>query len=344
MPRIGRFIPTIQYSLLQPESLQRLLEKSYQIARLDGCDFLARGFNDTYRIRAGKKSFYFRVYRGGCRSLQDVEGELAVLAHLAQSTSPPIGNSSQSQSLPIPRKDKRVISPMEFPEGTRYGVLFEEAPGVCITRPTIEECELTGRTLGMLHKKLDSVKAPSLTRPLMNRDYYVRAALTGASALLRKTRKSDLIRFKEVAIKAALFLSKLKRKPEVYGVCHGDIHARNLRIQHQRCTYFDFDFCGFGFRSYDLATYYWSRFQIEHDSNEDGEKRYHALLKGYQEIRTLTPEELTSIPAFVLLREYWAIGCKVAYASLWGTEGIEDRFWDQRFEFIDDWLDHLGQC
>ena len=343
MPRTQHFTPKIHYSLLEPESLCILLKDGYDLPTPRSCEFLARGFNDTYRISFPKKRLYFRVYRSGTRSYDDVVGELNVLRHLERSRSVAATPVVQGQSLPIRRNDGELITTLLYPEGKRYGVLFEEAPGASINRPSVQECESIGVSLAQMHKKLDSFTINRSTRPSINKGYFVKDSLLGARKVLGKERYADLKRLKEVGTNAVRYLSKLKRTSENFGMCHGDVHTRNLRLHGNSCVFFDFDFCGIGFRAYDIATFYWSRFQIEHDSDEDALIRYEGFLKGYQSIRPLSPEESNSILTFVLLREFWAIGVKLTHSTVWGAEGVEARFWDQRFEFIDDWLDHMGQ-
>ena len=89
-------------------------------------------------------------------------------------------------------------------------------------------------------------------------------------------------------------------------------------------TLFDFDFCGLGWRVYDLATF------LIGESPEIAS----AFLEGYQAVRTLTGEEKQLIPLFQIAQNIWMLGTRASYINEWGDYRFTDAFVDHVMDQI----------
>jgi len=100
---------SISYSTLSPSAVVSHIWREYKVGELTGAEFLARGLNDTFRVRAGDRTYGFRVYRAGWRSRSETEYELEILLHLDR--------KGIAVSKPIGSRDGSLLYPIEQPEG-----------------------------------------------------------------------------------------------------------------------------------------------------------------------------------------------------------------------------------
>jgi Ser/Thr protein kinase RdoA (MazF antagonist) len=89
-------------------------------------------------------------------------------------------------------------------------------------------------------------------------------------------------------------------------------------------TLFDLECCGTGACVYDLACYWRSRVGLRPTNDEPPRAEWQALLRGYEQVRTLAPAELRAIPAVATLRAVWVIALPAATGSTWGQDWLLD--------------------
>ena len=70
---------------------------------------------------------------------------------------------------------------------------------------------------------------------------------------------------------------------------------RKIRYTQLHIAMFDFEFCAYGYRVYDIATFRWSR-------GSDNPKLWDASLNGYQSVRKLNESGMEAIEAFIQAR------------------------------------------
>jgi len=99
------------------------------------------------------------------------------------------------------------------------------------------------------------------------------------------------------------------------GLCHGDCHGYNARIDGDLATLFDFDDGGVSWHAYDLATYLRN---CEIVSSSSCRELWTAFLGGYQSIRILPEADRAALEAMVLVRELWTFGAWAEGAEHWG--------------------------
>ena len=122
----------------------------------------------------------------------------------------------------------------------------------------------------------------------------------------------------------------MPKEPPAYGVVHGDVIRANALVgEDGTVTVLDFDFCGIGWRAYDVASY------LLTIRNTPTEAEFaEAFLAGYTDIRALTPEEREAMPLFEAVRAIFAIGTPAKYVDHWGSEYLY-AFLDQSLERLE---------
>mgnify|MGYP000182659935 CR=1 FL=1 len=197
------------------------------------------------------------------------------------------------------------MTSLAAPEGERVGALFASAGVVEAREISAAQSRDLGRLAGMLHATVDGGNA-SYARPPIDEDALIDAPLAATRGAIAGG--DDLAFLETVAERVRHRLSELPRGAPDYGYCHGDLHPGNVRFDTSgQPTLFDFDFCGDGWRAYDLAVFLWNTFG-ERRPRRWRESRWRAFLRGYREVRPL-PEGLDeAVPLFLAARQIWFIG------------------------------------
>ena len=110
-----------------------------------------------------------------------------------------------------------------------------------------------------------------------------------------------------------------------WGLIIGDLNQYNHLHHNSKIYLLDFDLCGYGWRSYDLATYRWSLLK---DNNS--ERIWHKFLEGYSKNRNFMNEEIKIIPYFVIARQMWIMASNSTYQDL----ALNKKYWDDAFETL----------
>jgi Ser/Thr protein kinase RdoA (MazF antagonist) len=110
-----------------------------------------------------------------------------------------------------------------------------------------------------------------------------------------------------------------------FGLIHGDLNGGNIHVSSSGdATIFDFDHFGYGWRAYDLTSFYRGP-----DSSAEQQERANAFFEGYETVRPLTEAERASLPAFAACRELWDTGDMLRaaawYGDSWAGETICER-------------------
>ena len=119
-----------------------------------------------------------------------------------------------------------------------------------------------------------------------------------------------------------------------WGFCHGDPCAANARIKDGVTTFFDFDFCGASWRSYDLANFLWA-LSLHKDPKRAG--KWKAFLDGYRSQRPLRRDDLAAVPLFVAARQLWLLGLQLGNLDRWGRWWVNDAYFDFHLKLLWDW-------
>ena len=294
----------MKHSLIDEKVIQYYL-KDYGLSPFSEVRFLTRGLNDTYIIYTDENIYIFRIYRHGWRDKRAIMFELDALCHLRQ--------NDFSASFPIRRQDNQLLCDINAPEGIRYGVLFSYSEG---ERPQInvDNAKVFGTSLGKLHNVTASFEPASKRGFSLDVDYLIekQKALI-VQPLHTYLGKKAVDSFTEITDHLQ---EELADKELETGFCHGDFHNHNMHILDGEIEVFDFDCCGMGFRAYDVAVSWWN---LLHNYQNQEVECWDSFLKGYLSQRTLSDDDMKSLPLFITARRIWLMGTMLQNDDVWGT-------------------------
>jgi Ser/Thr protein kinase RdoA (MazF antagonist) len=320
----------VVHSILSSRDLATYVERNYDIGQVTECKLLTMGMNDTYFLKTVQDKYVLRIYHRNWRTESDVSYEIDALLYLASKNVP--------VSKPLQRRDGARCAPIAAPEGSRYSVLFTYAPGVGIAYEKNEEefAFLYGKSVAQIHteskafssqhKRIELSLVSLLNNPLKEIEP------------LLSHRPEDWTYLVELTQRLIEHIEKLDLTNNLErGFCHGDFHGWNAHIdERQTLTFFDFDFCGVGWRAYDIATFIWG-------ARLRGKQRTRSthFIRGYTEVRSLKESELLAIPFFVAIRQIWLEGTLLSKGREGGIGWCDDRYLDKQIKL---WRELDDEC
>lgn len=81
-------------------------------------------------------------------------------------------------------------------------------------------------------------------------------------------------------------------------------------------TFFDFDYCGLGWRSYDIAVFRWA-LEMHKLPEEEIKRSWESFIDGYLSNRKLYEIDIKVIPLFVAVRQLWLMGSHMGSKDNW---------------------------
>ncbi|HVL25607.1 MAG TPA: phosphotransferase [Thermomicrobiales bacterium] len=315
-------------SVFVVEALAGLLAAEYGLADVR-CQLIKGTIRDTYAVATANEQYVFSIYRHGHRTMEESAAEADLLDHLAA------GN------VPVAPAIRRVtgewLLPIFAPEGVRHGVLFRFVPGRHLDRqPEPALAARYGRAIASIHARADDGLA-SLPRPHLDIIDMMDRALD-ALANVVPHRHRDLAYLQDVAARLAPGIGALPMEPPGYGIVHGDVIPSNAQVTPEdQVVVLDFDFCGYGWRAYDVATFLGEmRFWSAPAAAEA------AFLAGYEDVRTLAIWEWAALPALEVARHVASLGTPAIYVNDWGSAYLTDGLFDRLVATIQEAAARLG--
>jgi Ser/Thr protein kinase RdoA (MazF antagonist) len=121
----------------------------------------------------------------------------------------------------------------------------------------------------------------------------------------------------------------LPKESPAYGLIHGDAIRANAQVaDNGTVTVLGFDFCGLGWRAYDIASYL-----LTVRGTPDESAFAEAFLQGYTSVRPLSDNEYHTLPLFEAVRAIIEIAVPAMYVDTWGSSYV--------YSFLDRSLEHL---
>lgn len=309
---------SVVHSIFEGTALIDTVLHNYLINKPLSCKLYKRGLNDTYLIEAEQERYILRIYRCSWRNTQEIGFELDLLAFLNQ--------KNQPVAYPLLRKDGGFTTEVLAPEGLRYAAVFTYAPGCAVNHKLhADQSYILGKVLAEIHQELNCFSS-NFTRNPLNSEYLLHRSFLAITSVY-KHRQHELDYLEQLIKKITSQIARFRlpfNAPE-YGICLGDVHSGNVHFtQHNQPTLFDFDQCGYSWRAFDIAKFLHAALRM----NIDIEVRNN-FIEGYQTIRQLSEDELTSIPVFVQTAHIWVMGISTSVVG-----DVLPYGW-----FDDDWLD-----
>lgn len=279
------------------------------------CHLIRRGLNDNYALRSADGARYVaRLYSIRPRGDFNVDFEVALLAHLAA--------KGAGVASAVPAVDERMHVPLQFPEGPRALVLFRHAEGAI--PDTLDEVELTGRTLAHIHNAARDYAGPPSRYAL---DGHHLAGRTLGYLQSHPELDAELLETYDRLVHRLLEELTAAEGGFTRVVCHGDTHGFNNHVHAdtagtKKAVFFDFDDAGPGFLAYDLSVLPWSHlFRKALKEPDDAlRERWTHYLRGYRAGGGVVSErDMAALPLFIQLRHLWNLGEAVGRLHHWGT-------------------------
>ena len=309
------------YSLLAPEALISLLLPNYELGTIKSCEFWHRGLSDIYLVNIQDKLYILRVSHHHWRSESEIAFELQLLTFLHEHQIP--------VAYPLKTKEDELFLAINAPEGKRYAALFPYAPGtVALGDLDVSQSHLLGETLAQLHQVGQEFACPVKRQPL-NLNYLLDDSLATIAPFLADSRP-ELAELLETARAIKHQLQDLPIQRPYWGICWGDPHSGNVHFTpDNRLTLFDFDQCGYGWRSFDIAKFG----QVCLQTGLSHQVRA-AFLSGYQAIAELTSWEIECLPALTQVAHLWAWAISLSTAQHYDYSRLDRHYFRQRLEHL----------
>jgi Ser/Thr protein kinase RdoA (MazF antagonist) len=319
---------------LHEAALAVLLARDYDLGARVSCRLHLERLNDTYCVDSIRGRYVLRVYRHGWRSAAEVQAEVDLLFHL-QAEGLPV-------AAPVPRWSGGYVTTIAAPEGERYAVLFEFAPGrsVRATDPdsyTPERARRMGDLAARIHLAADK-RNGSLDRPSLDAAELLERPLETAAHYFDH-KAQDMAWLRACAGRLANEISSLPTGSPQYGICHGDIQLSNVNFDEDDSpTIFDFDLSVYGWRTWDLAIFQTTVFSFLSDNGRQSEI-WDAFLEGYSQVRAPSAEEMRSMPFLVAAHLIHFMGICVGLRLNTGDYWIPGRI-DRTFQRLKEWVEN----
>ena len=307
------------YSILSSKELLNKVIPNYPIGKAHDCIFLESGFNDTFLIKGEQQDHILRVYRIGRKTLDDINFEVEVLLHLKAMN---IGVSH-----PIQRSDGSYITPISTAEGVRYGIVTPFAKGKPFTYANLDEAHIYGESVAKIHNATENFSSTYQRQPLDD-NYLINAPLVSIQDFSNISQEhTEYIR--QLSSRLSKRLKEMKQSDLDYGFCHGDTHGWNAHISSRGVEFFDFDFCGYGLRAYELSVFRWSA-RLRDKENE----RWNEFISGYRSVKAIREADLELVPLFMAIRDIWLIGQHIQNTAVFGRNWMNESYFQKRIDFL----------
>lgn len=307
------------YSTLSADELLEKVIPYYQIGKVKNCILWESGFNDTYKIEGESKDYILRVYRFGRRTLDDIEFEIEVLLHLK--------SKSVSVSYPLERIDEKHITSISTAEGLRYVIVTNCAQGKPFAYDTLDEAFLYGKHVAMVHKATEGFYS-TRKRQILNEEFLIEAPLASIESFSGVS-PEHIEYINQLSSRLSVCLGNMNSSELDYGFCHGDFHGWNAHALLSDVEFFDFDFCGFGLRAYELSVFRWSA-RLGGKEKE----RWEEFISGYRSIRSIKDVDLELTTIFMAIRDIWLIGQHIDNTKVFGRNWMNIDYFDKRIKFL----------
>jgi Ser/Thr protein kinase RdoA (MazF antagonist) len=266
--------------------------------------------------------------------MAEVQSELDLLLHLKASGVVAI--------IPVSKRNGTFISEFMTVNGVRHGVLYTSVGVREFSRmeETIESNERLGTYIASVHAAWDKYNG-SIDRWSLDASTFIDCSMD-AVRQFSEIHEFDIDFLEDVAKHIKKKLISFSTEAPQFGVCHGDFYSGNVRVDaNNNPILIDFDFCGNGWRAYDISMYAYP-FAMGCDTAklQQRENRKDQFLNGYNKVRAMSENEVNSIALFIPFRRIFNIGTLyISYLpNTWGDSNVIGNV-DGDIEMLKKWID-----
>jgi len=312
------------HSTVSADAALDLVRQYYPASNPQCCRILALGCHDNYFIQGIRRNFVLRLYRHSWWPEKDIDEELRFLQFLAR--------RKVNVCTPVLSSSRQRYINAECAEGVRQAALFDYIPG----RPLghnygKRQSNMTrlGELLAIIHDVSDDIK-PAIQRWRMDFDSVFTPLLSNIAEIIVHRRK-DIAFIHQLAQQVKEEI--LSHDNLDIGLCHGDLHLHNVMLQDDgTLTVFDFDWCTYSWRLYDLATIYWSM-----QFGKQATAPLAAVLRGYSRGRKLISRDKKLLPWFLIFRQFEFLHFQLSIRHRFGYAWLNDNYYDHHIGLLKKW-------
>ncbi|MDP9075991.1 MAG: phosphotransferase [Bacteroidota bacterium] len=325
-----QIFPT-RYSTLSSEALNVFISERYGL-KDTSCRLLIRNVSDTYVVENQTDKYIFKIYRDAHRKLDEIGGEAELLTIL--------NDKGACVSYPIKDLSGTIIQSFNAAEGTRYGMLFTYAKGKVVNVMNEEQLATLGKEMATVHNITSSIQL-NHKRIEFNIDTTIIQPLETVKPAFAdlEDEYADLIAISKTVIAK---LNEFDFTNFSYGYCHYDFLPKNFHFdEHNKLTFFDFDFAGKGYLANDITSLYIHYFMevfMNRQTREQADTAFAVFVESYRKVRALHSDELKAIP-------YLGFGFWVFYLGFqhdnfedWSNIFFGPKFLKDRVALIKKWM------
>jgi Ser/Thr protein kinase RdoA (MazF antagonist) len=307
----------ITYSTLAPQALVDRILSRYGVGEITSCVFWMRGLSDIYLVETHNSRYVLRVSHAHWRSKAEIEFELELLAFLQ--------NNHIPVAYPLRTEDAQLAIEIVSPEGKRYASLFTYAAGqVAVGDLNKVQAQKLGETLAKLHHIAQDFQCHA-ARPHLTVNYLLDDSLRDLSPFFNDHTRAYM---HEAIAQIKEQIEYLPKTFPIWSVCWGDPHSGNVHFtETNEITLFDFDQCGYGWRSFDIAKF----LQVTLKAGISPSVRK-AFLQGYQSVQPLQEIELKCMQPLMQAAQIWAWAISVKWAIVHNHSRLDTSYFLQRLE------------
>lgn len=255
--------------------------------------------NFVYQYESNKTQYILRITHSSHRSMNQIQGELEFIDHLAK--------GGANVIVPVLSPDGEFVERIEAADGSEFYVIsYIKALGEFIPyeKRTPEVFRLWGKTIGQMHR-LTQKFFPS--KPEFRRiswfedDLYIPENNIHEEDFVIREKFHDLLNQ----------IKKLPIEDNSYGLIHSDVHGGNIVWDGKNLKVFDFDDAMYQFLLSDLAIVFYyetQRWDLDDEDRyslrERAEQMISPLFEGYNEEHSLDKKWIKEIPTFIRLRDF----------------------------------------
>jgi Ser/Thr protein kinase RdoA (MazF antagonist) len=321
-----------QYSTLSSVALKDKLQEVYDLIDIR-CNLHIRNVSDTYLLENETYKYIFKIYRDSHRKLNEIKGEVDLLNKLRA--------AGARVSYPIKDIGGSYIQAFNAAEGIRHGVLFSFAPGSVVYSLTDEQLEKLGKEMALIHNISSDVQID-----FFRKEYTIDNTIIQPLEVLKPAFSELEEEYKWLNKMADTVIAKLQHfnlQDFSYGYCHYDFLPKNFHFDKDgNITFFDFDFAGKGYLVNDIMSFYIHYF-LEVSSNkiskEEAVRAFNVFIESYRTVRTLTNEELSTIPYLGFAFWVFYLGFQFENFDDWSSIFFNTQFIKGRVALIKKWMD-----
>lgn len=293
-------------SFLDRDALARRLEDEYGLTEVR-CQLITATVRDVYLVTSAQGRFALYIYRHAQRSPEQIAGEWELVDYLYRAGLP--------VAPAIPRSSGERLLCFLAPEGDRVGVLTQFAHGVTLRKRSSPALVRTyGQVIAKIHLLADRIPVV-VNRPTLDYSAMIDDSIDAFQEEVAD-RPDELAYLHHVADTLKSRLATLVKEKPGYGIVHGDvIRANALAAGDGQITVLDFDFCGWGWRAYDVSSYI-----VAVTNTPQEHELVTAFLEGYEDVRPLANQERELLPLFEAVRAVVCIGIPAMNIEHWGSQ------------------------